>query len=253
MGIKQRRPETASLAVGEVEDFLATIHLESHIIDTTKMSIFEDQKVSFQFPRMYSPRDRIFTIAIVCILGVFVPLAIWNLFHLQNLIPSILWLGFVIYALSDSVKSRAARRKLILHCLRALSRKELLECSQTELVHGFGLFGRLFVIDKLPLGSIDSFYWSAGQASALAMRDMKDWQIWVFVANDPQIARTRHKFDTNQVMRCVGPARARGETEPLADEFAEFLKANRMPFSKLENENSYVRSDRFPTEAGTSP
>jgi len=172
----------------------------------------------------------IFTVVMI----VSVAMATQNLVNRVAVIPSSFWL--LVLATVFIINMREAGfRSLVLSMLDAFSRRQVLRVSigsegRTELGIGFRLLGRDLYPLIIPVQSLVSLYWSAGQASDMAGRDCDDWSVvlWYLHGN----AEERAKQERIGLRRpgqhpvIIGPSRPRSVTEALGQQVVQFLSEN---------------------------
>ena len=113
----------------------------------------------------------------------FVFLAITNLIFRVAIIPSILWLLFVLYQNWPEYKYYGMRLWLI-HLLASFSTKHFAESIQgndgsSEFRLSYQLLGCRFQYFTIPVNKVNKVNWSAGQASGMTGRDMDDWHVFL--------------------------------------------------------------------------
>src|ERR1039458_2812396 len=176
----------------------------------------------------------------------FVFLAAYNLIHLVAMIPSTLWLLLVGTVFFGSCKERGAKTFLT-EILGAFSAKEFTRAirrdDQNEIQFGFEMFGRGFLYFKLPVKKIESVNWSTGQATHLAGRDMKDWQVSVWYDHDDLVKSQKHQKwrKPDQEIYLVGPTTEKEKTAAFGLTFVELLRKSGATLVQGGNECTFVR------------
>jgi len=106
-----------------------------------------------------------------------------------------------------------------------------------ELRIGYRLFGRHFYLLCLPIDAIQRVYWSPGQASSLAGKDMHDWSIILRYASDAAITQS-----IVHGIHVIGPGRRKEDAEAWCLGFIAFL--NNAGAMLVREKDAYLRAGR---------
>lgn len=167
-----------------------------------------------------------------------VAMAASNLIHREALIASTLLLllvgGMFWLALSEG-----GARKLWINTLGGCSFRQFAEVERDDgggfsVNFGYVLFGTSFYELRIPAGDVWWVNWQTGQATALAGRDMDDWQVMIWYRDDKAFHRGRS-------LHTIGHHAARKPTEAFGRRFVDFLQAGGIDFLWDEKESVYAR------------
>jgi hypothetical protein len=109
---------------------------------------------------------------------------------------------------------------------------------------GYMMGGRRFDYFRLPLRGIESVEWSSGQATALAGRDMEDWNVFVWydtglvIRRFPRLVRTRGRW-----VYCVGDSGPKEKRAEFGRRFVDFLRDAGADLVETEEGRKHVRRD----------
>ena len=197
-----------------------------------------------------SPRDVIFQSVITAIIVFFAGLAVVNIFSRVAIIPSLIWLTFITMILWTPVKKAGSFRRFLADCLGELIGRHFVEVvsggtSTKEIRFGYELFGRRFIKKSIGIDKIESIYWSTGQASGMAGRDMNDWQICLWFDHcDPAKSEKKSKWHKpDQDIYTVGSARRKKITEAFGLSFVTFLRTAGAQLVQGEISSCFARSN----------
>ena len=108
------------------------------------------------------------------------------------MIASVLWLLLVSVVVVDNIRDEGGSRQYIINRLGLYSARHFVRATpehdaQTISV-GYLMFGRFLTYLIVDVNAISSIDWSAGQATAMAGRDMSDWHValWYHHPDGPQ-------------------------------------------------------------------
>ena len=193
---------------------------------------------------------------IAFVLG-FVALAIFNLTNFSTLttfgvFAAIAWLALVAAVIWMFIHVDGVR-KFRVDFLGHYSRQHFVEAAQhqdgsTTICLGYHLFKRNWYYWNVKTSFIVSVNWSAGQATGMTGRDMKDWSVWMWY-RDPDKPERSTEFSprANYDLYLVGPTRARDQTEQLGHQFVEFLRSAGLDMVATEKDTKFnVRGKSMP-------
>ena len=166
---------------------------------------------------------------------VFVALAISSLVQGIALIPSIIWLLIVLAVSIVTLKDEGIHEFLV-NVLGSFSLSHFaeavhLESNITHLQFGFRLFGHCFFYQRIPVVKIERVEWRPGQATNLAGRDMKDWQLALWFEHE----------NSKQDVYIVGPSRPKEITASFAQEFLAFLERAGVILVQGEDDSAFIQ------------
>jgi hypothetical protein len=178
----------------------------------------------------------------------FVGLAIQNLAEGVALVGSSLWLLLVGSAIFGACKQNGMR-KFMVNVLGTYSRRRFV-CAisrpdaPTVIEFGFRLFGIRLLDFVIPVERIETVYWSPGQATSMAGRDMKDWSVAIWYEHGDS-AKAEEKADRHKPhldVYIVGPSRKKELTAAFGRSFVEFLRKAGAALGQGKDEKTFVRA-----------
>jgi hypothetical protein len=183
---------------------------------------------------------------VVLFVGSFVALAVDNLVHYSRvpwwtLIPSVLWLGIVAFALFVILHQEGVRQSVVA-LLGAFSRHDFVEAARegdrTVIGFGFTLFSLRFYYVRVPAERVASVCMGSGQGTALAGRDMDDWHVTIWY-DDPDAPPKSYAILPANELHIIGPSRAKATTEEWFRAFIAFLRAAGVELHPTEKEHEF--------------
>lgn len=163
-------------------------------------------------------------------------------------ITSVLWLLLMSWWVVDGVRDDGGMKQ---YFINRMGRYSKLQCVRATPEHhartisfGYVMFDRFFTYLALDVSAISSVDWSSGQATALAGRDMDDWQVAVWF-HPPDGARTkRFPGVREEEIFIVGPSGPRASVEAFGQQLVEFLKAAGVRLSPGQDDREFINSSR---------
>lgn len=189
-----------------------------------------------------------FFTALVCF---FTLLSLRNLFLSVAIIASGIWLICVIWGFLSSLRKSGGIRLWLINRLGDLGCRAFILYSSDRtprrtLTFGIKFLGRRFTRLTMEVAQIKSIAWHAGQGTALAGRDMNDWQVFLdFMCRDktnilPDLpddqARRKHLS--------IGPSGSKKRIEAFGLLFVEFVRQAGAPMVPSSHEPTRFVSDK---------
>ena len=197
-----------------------------------------------------SPQDGIVYSVLYVFAFLSTSLAIANIFNRVGILASSIWIALVTTILWSASKDAGGSRKLLINCLGSLFGHNFVEATSPdapakEIRFGFNLFGRKIIRRSLPIERIESVYWSTGQATSMAGRDMNDWSICLWfdhrdLARSERERKIKYRKPDQEVY-IVGPERRKKITEKFGLDFAEFLRESGAQLVRNDKDNGFDR------------
>jgi hypothetical protein len=200
--------------------------------------------------RVPKPLGMVIGVVILTVfLTFFVLLAIYNLFNLAAIVPSILWLLLVGASVFSFCRENGMRQAAI-EIQGAFALKEFIwmvdgENNSQKILLGYKFWGRRFVHREIGVPKIESVSWSTGQASSLAGRDVNDWHVAIwFDYDDSERSQRRRKSKHRKPghdICIVGPSGRKEDTAAFGLRLVNFLREGGAQLLPGENETSFFR------------
>jgi len=180
----------------------------------------------------------IFQSVMTLIIVIFALLAVVNLCLWMAVIPSLIWLAFVIMCIKSSAQQDGGLRPFLINVMGDLFGKKFVEWNpndpQPQCVRfGFQLLGRRFIQKSFQINKIESVSWHTGQASSMAGRELNDWKVWMYC--DSGVQKPDH------INYGIGPAMRKSRTEALGLSLISFLRNAGVDLVQADVPNCYVR------------
>ncbi|HVU28561.1 MAG TPA: hypothetical protein VHG71_12600 [Verrucomicrobiae bacterium] len=180
----------------------------------------------------------IFQFVITLIIVVFALFAVVNLCLWMAVIPSLIWLAFVVMCIKSSARRDGGLQPFLVNVIGDLFGKKFVEWNPNDLQSrcirfGFQLLGHRFIQKSIQLNKIESISWHTGQASGMAGRDVNDWKVWMYC--DSGLEKPNH------INYGIGPAVRKSRTEALGLSLISFLRNAGVNLVQADVPNCYVR------------
>jgi len=180
----------------------------------------------------------IFQFVITMIVVLFALLAVVNLCMWMAVIPSLIWLFFVVVMIRSSAQRAGGLRPFFTNVIGDLFGKKFIEWNPNDsqpqsISFGFQLFSHRFMQKTVQRDKIESVSWHTGQASGMAARDVGDWKVWIYL--DSGNEKPDHRY------YAVGPAVRKERTEALGFSLVSFLRNAGVDLVEADIPNCYVR------------
>jgi hypothetical protein len=181
----------------------------------------------------------------ITILGFFVLLAVYNLFHWTAVIPSMLWLALMGAVFGGFLKTKGPRQMAV----DTLGEFVLQQIAWTtgspggELHVGYRIFGRSFSYFKIPLEKVEIVKWNTGQASSQAGRDVGDWSVavWFRHADPIKTKQRKSRFNVDKDLHIVGPLDNKDRIATFGRALVAFLQEAGVPLAQEKDDCTFVR------------
>jgi hypothetical protein len=210
------------------------------------------QRMEITIPKKHS--EVVWSFFMSFIVVFFLALSLVNLWVGLVQLLSALWIAFIALVVWSGAREAGGIRPFLVNWLGGIVGRHFLEAASGDFPLrpvrlGYEIFGRRFYSALIPLRAIRCVNYSAGQATGLAGRDMKDWSVFFRCDKGGSYARDIESAEPVSGPLTlgdmgVGPLRAKELTEKLALEIAEFLQAAGAPLVKREGDNVFVRQGR---------
>ena len=166
---------------------------------------------------------------VILFFGWFVVLALGNLVNGEGLIASILYLLLIGGCLWQAWQEHGVCG-LLIHFLGVFSWSHFVWRTDSvagvqDLHFGYKLLGHRLHYLEISAGHVESVYWSPGQGTALAGRDMNDWSVIMWYDDIHGCRKVNRSFKPGLEIYILGPTRHREATEAFGLAFIEFLRA----------------------------
>jgi hypothetical protein len=220
---------------------------------TATVPILHDDEL--MTPQVGGPGAIIFYAISFALLGT----AFWNLWNYDarpvvTLIASVLWLLLVGFLTYYSLGEDGGPKQYLINRLGAFGAKQFVwierSGGQPDVCFGYRLFGRRFHYLKIQAGQIESVCWNAGQGTALAGRDMNDWNVIVWYKELPnKTGWPRWTPLCPKGLYILGPCGPKDMIARLGLTLVEFLGRTGTVLLPSKDECRYVSEDAAQHEA----
>lgn len=178
-------------------------------------------------------------------------LAIYDLLHVQGIIPSLVWLsliGLIFFATFRGERGKNVGVKF----LGAFSRKEFVqivnnEGRQNEFQFGYQAFGHQFLYFVVAADRIAQIDWDTGQISDRAGRDMNDWHIALWYEHgDPEKSKWKKQYRLRHPdwdVHCFGPTGPKQKISAFGGDLVDFLRSSGISLVQGASDHIFTRPD----------
>jgi hypothetical protein len=188
---------------------------------------------------------------LILFMGFFCKAAIGNFIDYRHsskvtLLCSAVWLLLAGFMLIEPIHE-VGLRQLLINVLGSLSQDHFARLAEPHeerkwLIFGFRLLGKTFHFLVIETSGIKKIDWSTGQATALAGRDMNDWQVTIWFRND-SICEGRTwdiSFDRDETtLYLIGPSGPRSETNIFGQQFLDLCRRAGLEFESAESQTLF--------------
>jgi hypothetical protein len=179
-----------------------------------------------------------FQFVITLMVVLFALLAVVNLCVWMAVIPSLIWLFFVVVMIRSSAQRDGGLCPFLANVIGGLLGKQFVEWNPNDfqpqcIRFGFQLLSHRFIQKTVQRDKIESVSWHTGQASGMAGRDVGDWTVWIYF--DSGDKNSDHRFYG------VGPAVRKERAEALGSSLISFLRSAGVDLVQADTPNCYVR------------
>src|SRR5262249_48815744 len=136
-------------------------------------------------------------------------------------------------------------REFFLDWARVTGGRDYLVWREGELLSGVRFWGRDWECERIAPRRIESVEWNAGQASSLAGRGLRAWELVLWLDLEKRI---EGKYKPGQEVRVFGPDQPKEKAGELGRSFLEFLRVGGVFLVQGKKESSFVRDESLSSE-----
>jgi hypothetical protein len=140
---------------------------------------------------------------------------------------SALWLLLVSWVVVETIREERGIQQYLVNRLGTYAGRHSVRAAPDDIARtisfGYLMRGRFMSYLVVDVNAISSIDWSSGQATALAGRDMHDWQVALWYYHPAGSSRKPFPGVREEEVYLIGPSGPRDVVEALGKQLVEFL------------------------------